>query len=60
VTEHVVDCVRLGMQGGFHAIGDHAISTVIAGYRAAAATVGLDRLRAGATGSSTSRSWTRR
>jgi predicted amidohydrolase YtcJ len=47
VTEHIVDCVRHGMQGGFHAIGDHAISTVIAGYRAAAATVGLDRLRAG-------------
>jgi predicted amidohydrolase YtcJ len=35
------------VQGGFHAIGDHAISTVIAGYRAAATSVGLERLRAG-------------
>jgi predicted amidohydrolase YtcJ len=47
VTEHVVDCARHGVQGGFHAIGDHAISTVIAGYRAAATSVGLERLRAG-------------
>jgi len=47
VTEHVVDCVRHGVQAGFHAIGDAAIRTVLAGYAAAAATVGLDRLRAG-------------
>jgi len=47
VTEHLVDCARHGVQGGFHAIGDQAISTVLAGFRAAAATVGLDRLRAG-------------
>jgi hypothetical protein len=47
VSEHIVDCVRHGVQGGFHAIGDEAISTVIAGYRAAAVVVGLERLRAG-------------
>ena len=47
VTEHLVDCARHGVQGGFHAIGDQAISTVLAGFRAAAATVGLDRLREG-------------
>jgi predicted amidohydrolase YtcJ len=46
VAEHLVDCTRLGVQGGFHAIGDQAISTVLAGFRSAAATVGLDRLRA--------------
>jgi predicted amidohydrolase YtcJ len=45
-AEHLVDCTRLGVQGGFHAIGDQAISTVLAGFRSAAATVGLDRLRA--------------
>ncbi len=46
VEEHIVDCTRHGMQGGFHAIGDQALTTVIAGYRAAAARVGLERLRA--------------
>jgi predicted amidohydrolase YtcJ len=44
---HLVDCVRNGVQGGFHAIGDQAIGTVLEGFRSAAATVGLDRLRAG-------------
>jgi predicted amidohydrolase YtcJ len=47
VAEHLVDCARHGVQGGFHAIGDQAISTVLAGFKAAAAVVGLDRLRAG-------------
>jgi predicted amidohydrolase YtcJ len=35
------------MQGGFHAIGDAAIATVLEGFAGAAVTVGLDRLRAG-------------
>src|SRR5690606_11873025 len=35
VAEHLVDCARHGMQGGFHAIGDEAISTVLEGFRAA-------------------------
>src|SRR5690606_38072686 len=47
VSEHVIDCVRQGVQGGFHAIGDEAITTVLAGYRLAATAVGLDRLREG-------------
>jgi hypothetical protein len=47
VSEHLVDCTRHGMQGGFHAIGDQAITTVLAGFRSAARVVGLDRLRAG-------------
>jgi predicted amidohydrolase YtcJ len=46
VEEHVVDCVRHGVQGGFHAIGDQALSTVLTGLRGAAEVVGLDRLRA--------------
>jgi predicted amidohydrolase YtcJ len=45
VTEHLLDCHREGMQGGFHAIGDAAIQTVIDGFRVAASTVGVDALR---------------
>jgi predicted amidohydrolase YtcJ len=47
VTDHLVDCVRHGLQGGFHAIGDRAITTVLDGFAGAARVVGLDRLRAG-------------
>jgi predicted amidohydrolase YtcJ len=47
VAEHLLDCTRHGMQGGFHAIGDAAIGTVLEGFAAAAAVVGVDRLRAG-------------
>ncbi|GAB3839508.1 hypothetical protein GCM10027610_045440 [Dactylosporangium cerinum] len=60
VTEHVVDCVRHGMQGGFHAIGDQAISTVVDGFKGAAKRVGIDRIRAAGTASNTSSCWTRR
>lgn len=45
VAAHLVECTEHGVQGGFHAIGDAAISTVLAGFRAAAHAVGLDRLR---------------
>jgi len=47
VGAHLADCARVGLQGGFHAIGDAAIATVLAGFALAAAQVGLDRLRAG-------------
>jgi hypothetical protein len=47
VAEHLVDCVRVGVQGGFHAIGDAAIATVLAGFAGAARSVGVERLRAG-------------
>ncbi len=47
VGEHLVDCVRHGVQGGFHAIGDQAITTVLTGFRSAAQMVGLERLRGG-------------
>jgi predicted amidohydrolase YtcJ len=46
VTEHVVACTRAGLQGGFHAIGDAALTAVVEGYAAAAEQVGLDVLRA--------------
>jgi predicted amidohydrolase YtcJ len=47
VADHLVDCVRHDTQGGFHAIGDAAIGTVLAGFADAAGVVGVERLRAG-------------
>ncbi|WP_433223584.1 amidohydrolase [Dactylosporangium sp. CS-047395] len=47
IGEHLVGCVEHGMQGGFHAIGDAAIGTVLAGFGHAARAVGVERLRAG-------------
>ena len=47
VAEHLVDCARHDVQGGFHAIGDQAITTVLDGFAGAARTVGIDRLRGG-------------
>lgn len=46
VRDHLLDCHDHRMQGGFHAIGDAAIATVLAGFRAAAARLGVERLRA--------------
>ena len=46
VEAHVTHCTTAGMQAGFHAIGDAALTAVLEGYDAAAATVGLDALRA--------------
>jgi predicted amidohydrolase YtcJ len=43
---HLIECTRLGMQGGFHAIGDAAIATVMAGFAIAGAELGQDRIRA--------------
>jgi predicted amidohydrolase YtcJ len=44
---HLLDCVTLGLQGGFHAIGDEAIETVLDGFAIAAQAIGVDRLREG-------------
>ncbi|GGL09498.1 amidohydrolase [Mangrovihabitans endophyticus] len=44
---HLLDCMSVGVQGGFHAIGDAAIATVLEGFALAAGTVGVDRVRAG-------------
>jgi predicted amidohydrolase YtcJ len=46
VAEHVIGCVRAGVQAGFHAIGDRAIDTVLDGYAWAARTLGVDALAA--------------
>ncbi|MFE1956410.1 amidohydrolase [Streptomyces sp. NPDC059479] len=46
VAAHVTACTEAGLQAGFHAIGDAAISTVVDGVRAAAERLGLARVRA--------------
>ncbi|MEU5363824.1 amidohydrolase [Streptomyces sp. NPDC005925] len=46
VAAHVVACTGAGLQAGFHAIGDAAVSAVVEGLRAAADKVGLARVRA--------------
>ncbi|KUH39644.1 MULTISPECIES: amidohydrolase [Streptomyces] len=46
VAAHVTACTRAGLQAGFHAIGDAAVTAVVDGVRAAAQTVGLARVRA--------------
>ena len=46
VARHVAACTEAGLQAGFHAIGDAALTAVLDGTAAAAEQVGLDRLRA--------------
>ncbi|MFD3917255.1 amidohydrolase [Streptomyces sp. NPDC058603] len=46
IAVHVALCTEAGLQAGFHAIGDAAISAVVEGVRAAAERVGLARIRA--------------
>jgi len=46
VAAHVVACTEAGIQAGFHAIGDAALTTVVEGVRAAAEKAGLARVRA--------------
>ncbi|MGW0579847.1 amidohydrolase [Streptomyces sp. NPDC002920] len=46
VAAHVTACTEAGMQAGFHAIGDAAVTAVVEGVRAAAEKVGLGRVRA--------------
>ncbi|MFC9165416.1 amidohydrolase [Streptomyces fungicidicus] len=46
VAAHVVACTEAGLQAGFHAIGDAAVSAVVDGVRAAAEKIGLARVRA--------------
>ncbi|MFF3017969.1 amidohydrolase [Streptomyces sp. NPDC057939] len=46
VAAHVAACTRAGLQAGFHAIGDAALTAVVEGVRAAAEEVGLARVRA--------------
>ncbi|MFE5487099.1 amidohydrolase [Streptomyces sp. NPDC056527] len=46
VAAHVVGCTEAGLQAGFHAIGDAAVTAVVDGVRAAAEKLGLARIRA--------------
>jgi len=46
VAAHVAACTEAGLQAGFHAIGDAAVTAVVEGVRAAAEKVGLTRVRA--------------
>ncbi|GAB2609366.1 amidohydrolase [Streptomyces capparidis] len=46
VAGHLLACTRAGLQAGFHAIGDAAVESVVAGARRVAEQVGLARLRA--------------
>ncbi|WP_369177167.1 amidohydrolase [Streptomyces mutabilis] len=46
VAAHAVACTEAGLQAGFHAIGDAAVTAVVQGVRAAADKVGLARVRA--------------
>ncbi|MCF6524600.1 amidohydrolase [Streptomyces sp. JJ36] len=46
VAAHVAACTEAGLQAGFHAIGDAALTAVTDGVRAAAERVGPERVRA--------------
>ncbi|MGW5638439.1 amidohydrolase [Streptomyces sp. NPDC003832] len=46
VAAHVAACTEAGLQAGFHAIGDAAVTAVVEGVRAAAEKVGPARVRA--------------
>jgi predicted amidohydrolase YtcJ len=45
VRDHVAACTEAGMQAGFHAIGDGALDTVVAGFREAAERLGAAAVR---------------
>jgi predicted amidohydrolase YtcJ len=46
VRDHVVACTEAGLQAGFHAIGDGALESVVAGFREAGQRLGAEALRA--------------
>ncbi|MFE9423241.1 amidohydrolase [Kitasatospora sp. NPDC006697] len=46
IADHVTACTEAGLQAGFHAIGDAALSAVLAGVRAAADKLGLPAVKA--------------
>jgi predicted amidohydrolase YtcJ len=46
IRDHVVDCVSAGVPAGFHAIGDAAVDTVVAGFLTAEEKVGHEAIRA--------------
>lgn len=46
IAAHVTACTEAGIQAGFHAIGDAALTAVVEGIRAAADKLGTARVRA--------------
>lgn len=46
IARHLLLCTQAGVQAGFHAIGDAAVDSVLAGVRAAAQALGVERVRA--------------
>ncbi|HEY2698097.1 MAG TPA: amidohydrolase [Pseudonocardiaceae bacterium] len=46
VAAHLVACSEAGIQAGFHAIGDAAVSAIVDGFAQAEKTVGLTKLAA--------------
>ncbi|MBG0739564.1 amidohydrolase family protein [Paeniglutamicibacter antarcticus] len=46
VTDHLAVTSELGIQGGFHLIGDAAMDIAVEGLRRAAARVGIEKVRA--------------
>jgi predicted amidohydrolase YtcJ len=47
VSSHIIACTEQGLQAGFHVIGDRAVSHVVEGFRAAAGSLGEERVRGG-------------
>lgn len=45
IADHLVACTRVGLQAGFHCIGDEAVAAAVAGLRAAARTLGATAIR---------------
>lgn len=46
IAEHVMACTEEELQGGFHAIGDHALDLALEGFRRAAHKLGVEPIRA--------------
>ena len=46
IRDHVVACTRIGLQSGFHCIGDDGVRAAVEGLRRAAEVVGVQALRA--------------
>jgi hypothetical protein len=47
VTDHLIACAEVGLQAGFHAIGDRALAAIAGGLRKAASILGPERIRSG-------------
>lgn len=45
ISDHLVGCTNMGIQGGFHAIGDGALDAVVSGIRLAISQVGIAAFR---------------